>query len=54
MKLKAFAGIKLTVNPFANDKFFTLPNWKSLQTTILNSMKMAKSHLKRAENTGKR
>ena len=33
----------LIVNPFPNDKFYTLPNWKSLQTTISNLMKMAES-----------
>ena len=27
--------------PFPNEKFWTLPNWRSLQTTILNLMKMA-------------
>ena len=30
-------------NPFPNDKFWTLPNWKSLQTTILSLVKMAES-----------
>ena len=29
------------INPFPNDKFETLPNWKSLQTTISSLMKMA-------------
>ena len=29
------------VNPFPNDKFYTLPNLTSLQMTILNLMKMA-------------
>ena len=33
----------LCFNPFQIDKFQTLPNWKSLQTTILNLMKMAES-----------
>ena len=28
------------VNPFANDKFYSLPHGKSLQMTILNLMKM--------------
>ena len=32
-------------NPFPNGKFWTLPNWKSLQTPILNLMKMAESYL---------
>ena len=31
-------------NPFPNDKFYTLPNWKSLQETISNVMKMANSN----------
>ena len=31
------------INFFPNEKFWTLPNWKSLQTTIWNGMKMAKS-----------
>ena len=30
-------------NPFPKDKFLTLPNWKSLQTTILSLMRMAES-----------
>ena len=33
----------LFVNPFPNDKFCTLPNRKSLQTTIANLKKMAES-----------
>ena len=33
----------MTLNPIPNDKFWTLPNWKSLQTTISNLMKMAES-----------
>ena len=32
---------ELTFNPFPNDKFWTLPNWKSLQTTIQNLTKIA-------------
>ena len=48
-KLKEFADDKLNFdhmkislfNPFPNDKFQTLPNSKSLQTTILTLMKMA-------------
>ena len=28
-------------NPLPNDKFYILPNWKSLQTTISILMKMA-------------
>ena len=31
--------------PFPNEKYFTLPNYKSLQTTISNFMKMAESSL---------
>ena len=38
-------------NPFLNDKFKTLPNRKSLQTTILNSVKMAESPPKGKKNT---
>ena len=33
-------------NPFPNDKFYTLPNSKTLQTTILNWTKMAKGNPK--------
>ena len=32
-----------SLNPFPNDKFWTFPNWKSLQTTIINSMKIVES-----------
>ena len=38
---------KCWFNPFPNDKFHTLPNWKSLQTTISNLMKTAESSLNR-------
>ena len=38
-------------NPFPNDKFWTLSNSKSLQTTISNVMKVAKSSLKWVEKT---
>ena len=31
------------LNPFPDDKCKTLPNWKSLQTTVLNLMKMVES-----------
>ena len=31
------------VNPFPNDKFYTLPNQKNLQTTISKMMKIAES-----------
>ena len=40
-----------SVNPFPNNKFWTLPNGKSLQTTILNALKMAESSPDRVENT---
>ena len=33
------------VNPFPKDKFKTLPNWRTLQTTILKLMKMVESSL---------
>ena len=32
------------INPLPGDKFKTLPNWKSLQTTISNLMKMTESY----------
>ena len=32
------------INPLPDDKFRTLPNWKSLQTTISNLTKMAESY----------
>ena len=38
-------------NAFPNDKFYTLPNSKSLQTTILNFMKMAVNSFKGYKNT---
>ena len=38
--------IKIFFNPFPTNKFQTLPNWKSLQMTISNLMKMAESSLK--------
>ena len=31
------------LNPFPNIKFYTFPNWRSLQMTISNLMKMAES-----------
>ena len=37
--------------PFPNDKFLTLPNSKSLQTTVSNVMKMAEKFSKSVENT---
>ena len=33
----------MKLNPFPNDTFQTLPNWKNLQTSILNLMKMEES-----------
>ena len=39
-----YAEIILELNSFPNDKFWTNPNWKRLQTTILILMKMAKSY----------
>ena len=38
---------EISLNPFPNDKFWTLPNWKSLRTTISNGMKMAESSANR-------
>ena len=38
-----FAKCFLPLNPFPDNNFYTLPNWKSLQTTILNSMIIAES-----------
>ena len=35
---------KILINPLPHDKFYTLPNWKSLQTTISNLTKMAESY----------
>ena len=32
------------INPFPNDKFWTLPIQKSLQTTILNLVEIAEKH----------
>ena len=37
----------LTLNPFPNDKFWTLPNEKILQMTISNLIKMVKKVLKK-------
>ena len=44
--LKAFLKVWIVlerVNPFLNEKFFTLPNRESLQMTILYLMKLAES-----------
>ena len=38
-------------NRFPNDKFWTRPNWRSLQTTISNLMKMVENSSKWVENT---
>ena len=38
------------LNPFPSDKFQTLPNQKSVQTTILNLMKTVEKLSKRVEN----
>ena len=43
-----------TFNPFPNDRFYTLPNWKSLQRTISYSIKMAESSLNRWKTLWKR
>ena len=39
------------VNPFPNNRFQTLQNWKSLQTTILNLTKMCGKFSKGKKNT---
>ena len=39
-----------TFNPFQNDKFYTLRNGKSLQTTISNLMKNERKLTKWVEN----
>ena len=44
----------LCVNPFPNYKFFTLPNWKTLQMTITSLMKMAESYPTARKHCGKR
>ena len=41
------------VNPFPNDKFFTLPNGKKLQTTIIYLMEIIENSLN-SRNCGKR
>ena len=38
---------RIKIYPFPNDKFWTHPNRKSLQKTILNLMQMAESSPKR-------
>ena len=37
--------LKHEINPFPNDKFWTLPKWKSLHATISTLMKMVESPL---------
>ena len=39
------------VNLFPNDKLWTLPNWKSLRTTIFKVDENGKKFTKRVENT---
>ena len=39
------------INPFPNDKCKTLPNWYSLQTTIVNFKKNGSEFPKWVENT---
>ena len=39
----SLCGSGLKINSFPNDKFWTLPNLMSMQTTTLNFMKMAES-----------
>ena len=41
-------------NPFPNDKFYTLPNWKCLQTTISNIWKWKKVLQMDRKHCGKR
>ena len=50
---KAFCVVNSTerVNPLPDDKFWTLPNWKSFQTTISNLTKNGKKLSTRVENT---
>ena len=45
---------KSSYKPFPNDKFETLPNSKTLQTTILHWMKMVESSTKDRKHCGKR
>ena len=42
LKMKNYDGGNVS-NPFSSDNFHTLPNWKSLETIILNLMKIAES-----------
>ena len=43
-----------SINPFANNKFWILPNQKSLQMTILGLGKMAESSQKGRKHCGER
>ena len=45
--LKTMMEQEKMLNTFSNNKFYTLPTWKSMQTTISNLMKMAESLLNR-------
>ena len=45
-KVGHFRKYGALVNPFPNDNFYTHPNCKSLQKTILNLMNMAESSAK--------
>ena len=48
---RALWRLNQILNPLPDDKFQTLPNWKSLQTTISNFTKMKKKLSKQVENT---
>ena len=50
-KTETLVTFRFRINPFPDEKFYTLPNSKSLQTTISNLMTMAESSPKRVENT---
>ena len=41
----------IAFNPLPDDKFYTGPNWNSLQTTILDLVKILESFSKWVENT---
>ena len=43
--------VSIKFYPFPNDKFYTLPNRKSLQTTILKLRKMVEGFFEMVENT---
>ena len=46
--------VYLMLNLFPNARFQTFPNWKNLQTIILNLMKMAESSPNGRKDCGKR